>query len=195
MAVGVGFFGVSNEIGSKSAAVCQRIREICGEPNAGFPFRASPVVGDDGNWPMLYAAVSGHVPIHIDRQNAHQHAQSMFMFILEAENRPVLLTSPADRDTAKAILVPEEEVVAKAFFGGLELWPGRAIHLDPTRQFHGITAFPTGDPEPTIPSCVMVQVPWARADDIGGAIATMKRCFRRDERFADLITPAKGAGS
>lgn len=193
MSVSIGFFNPRFEIGPRLDEICQRIREICGEPAAGFCFRASPVENEKGGWPMLYAYVSGHVPIHIDRLAAHQSSQAMFMFVLEAEDRPVLLCTPASRDTAQSIFVPEEVKAPRAMFGAIELAAGKAVHIDPTAQFHGITAYPTGDMKPTVPSCIMVQVPHGDAKDIAGAIATMKRCFRSDERFADLVTK-KGTG-
>lgn len=187
MGVSIGFFSPQNEIGPAIDDVCQRIREICGVPSIAFPFRASPVEDEGKNWPMLYATVAGHVPVHIDRPAKSQLHQAMFMFVLEAEERPVLLCSPATKEASEVIFLPDMVRAPRMMFGAIELKPGVAIHFDPTKQFHGITGYPTGDLAPSLPSCVMVQVPHKDPRDIRGAIGTMKRCFRTDDRFADLV--------
>jgi hypothetical protein len=136
-----------------------------------------------------YGVIRGHVPIHVDRPNAHEVSSCIFMFVLETENRPVLLVAPASEPTSKAILMPDEVRVPRTAFGALELTAGRAVHFDVARNWHGITGYPTGDVVADLPEAIVIQVPWARADDIQGAVAAMQRAIRLDDRFADLVTP------
>ncbi|MES2903233.1 MAG: hypothetical protein V4696_03525 [Pseudomonadota bacterium] len=186
MGVSIGWFSTGNLPGDVDA-IANRIRELCGPSSAAFPFAVTPVEDPDGLHPAAYAVLRGHVPIHVDRMNAKQKSQAVFTFVLAAENRPVLLCSPADRETAKAVLVPEDTKAPRAMFGAIELWAGKAIHFDLVRYFHGITGYPTGDIKAELPEAVLIQVPHARADDIGGAFETMLRVLRQDDRFADVV--------
>lgn len=184
--VGVGYWSPEIEIGDVDAFVA-RIIEICGPTSIAFPFTASPVKDPDSGLSVLsYAVVTGHVPIHIDRRNAAESAPAMFMFVLAAENRPVLLAREATKDAAEAVFMPEKHKTGGIGFGAVELWAGRAVHFDITKHFHGITGYPTGDPIAELPFCVMLQVPWVDQRDIAGALNSAKSTIMRDERFRDL---------
>lgn len=187
MGVSIGFFSVAGEIGDVDP-IAKRIREIVGPVSIGFPFACSPVKCDVEEATIYYAVINGHVPIHIDPPDANERQQSLFMFVIQALNRPVLLTSPALKEVSEVILVPDTVHAPRTAFGAIELNAGKAIHIDITRQWHGITGFPTGDPVAALPEAVIVQVPWADAHDIRGAIGRMKRIMCRDDRFADLVT-------
>lgn len=182
----IGFFSPQHEWGDGLPKICARIKEIVGPTSVGFPFACSPVQDHDGTEALSYAVLRGHVPIHIDRMNANMKSQAMFMFVLEAENRPVLLVANAVDEANKVILVPDMVKAPRMAFGAIELCAGSAIHVDITRTWHGITGFPTGDLIAELPEAVLVQIPHGRPDDIGGALFTMKRVIAHDERFADL---------
>lgn len=185
----IGFFSPQHEIGDV-AAVAQRIRDIVGATSQAFPFMLAPVRDEIEKTTISYGVIRGHVPVHIDRPNAAESCSQTFTFVLEAENRPVLLFSPAGQLEAQCIYKPDEARAPRMGFGAVELDAGKAFHFDVARAFHGITAFPSGDFVPELPGAVVVRVPWARKDDIGGAILAMKRIIRRDERFADLVPAA-----
>lgn len=186
----LGFFSPSHEIGD-IAVVADRIREICGPVSVAFPMIRSPLKIEDGSTGLFYTVLKGHVPIHYERRDAANCCPSMFTFVIEAEDRPVLLYSPTGQQEARCILQPEEAIgdprAMKMAFGAVEMIEGRAFHYDVSSAFVGMTSFPTGDPEPTLPSAVLIQVPWARADDIGGALYAMKRMIWADPRFQDLV--------
>jgi hypothetical protein len=154
----------------------------------------------DGKQTLLsYAVLRGHVPIHIDRPNAAEACSTIFTFVVTAENRPVLLFAPANKPEAECVFMGEEEgPLRKMGFGAIELVPGRVFHFDIARAFHGITAFPTGDVILSGPDAVLIQVPWPRADDIGGAVHRLRSVMLRDERFFDLVQAGgddEGSGS
>lgn len=191
----IGYFSPKKEFGGAEQVVCSRIREICGPTSEAFPFTLSPLRDEKKQTVLSYGIIRGHVPVHVDRPNAAESCSSVFTFVLEAENRPVLLFAPAGREQAECIFLPDEAQAPRMALGAVELWPGRALHFDIARAFHGISGFPTGDLVPELPSAVVIQVPWARSDDIGGALAAMKRGMSRDDRFADLFAPAEEGGS
>lgn len=181
----IGFFSLANQLGDV-AKVCDRIREICGPSSLAFPFVLSPVRDEKEKSVVSYGVIRGHVPIHIDRPNAAEHCSSIFTFVLEAENRPVLLFAPAGRSEAQCIFMPDEVQAPRMAFGAVELGAGKAFHFDVSRSFHGIAGFPTGDVVPGLPEAVIVQVPWPDKSDIAGAVNLLMRVMWRDERFADL---------
>lgn len=191
--VRLGWFSPSVEIGD-AARVADRIKEICGPTSAGFPFMCSPVKDPAGVAAISYAVVRGHVPIHIDRPNAAERCPGMFMLVLTAENRPVLLAREATQEATECVLLGEGQKAACTAFGAFELWPGRVVYFDITKHFHGITGYPTGDFIAEFPECVLIQVPWPRADDFAGALLQMKRIMRLDERFSDMIPQEHGHG-
>jgi hypothetical protein len=186
MGVSIGFWTPSAEIGDVTT-IAARMREIAGPSSLAFPLAVAPVRDESNMTVASYAVVRGHVPIHVDRRSANERTSKLFMFVLEVENRPVLLATPANAATAKVIFLPDEVQQPRATFGAVELTAGMALHFDIQEQFHGITGYPTGDVVADLPEAVIVQVPWERADDIGGAIQAMKRAIRRDDRFKDLI--------
>jgi hypothetical protein len=168
-------------------AVAERIKEICGPSSTGFPFVVSPVRDEKNQAVISYAVIRGHVPIHIDRPIAAEQCPSIFQCVLTTENRPVLLYARAGQVESECVLLPEPDKVSKMGLGAVELIPGRLLHFDICRAWHGITSFPTGDLMVELPEAVIIQVPWPRFDDPGGAIHTIERIMRRDERFNDLI--------
>lgn len=182
--VSVGFFtplAVVRDV----PAFCGRIRRLLPVASRGFPLAAEQIKGQDGKAAIALAVVSGSVPVHINQPNANEESSSIFQFVFQAENRPCLLSAPADERTTKAVLMPDQR--SKFAMGALELVPGRAIHFDITAHFHAIVGMPTGDPVAAEPEAVIVQVPWPRAEAIGHAIGIMQRTLRADERFADLV--------
>lgn len=181
----IGFFSPGQQLGDV-AKVCDRIREICGPSGEAFPLVLSPVRDEKEKSVVSYGVIRGHVPIHIDRPNPAERCSTIFTFVLETENRPVLLFSPAGRPEAQCIFTPDEVEVPRMAFGAVELGAGKAFHFDVARSFHGITGFPTGDLVPGLPEAVIVQVPWPDKSDIAGAVNLMMRVMWRDERFADL---------
>jgi hypothetical protein len=183
----LGWFNPRSEIGDVDA-VCERIREICGPANQAFPFVRKPLKDKDGTTGLFYCVIAGHVPIHIERPNAAASCSTMFTFVLDADERPVLLFAPAGQREAGCIYQPEDSKVPSMGLGAVEIWPGRAFHFDTARAFAGITSFPTGDPLLSLPQAVVVQVPWPRAADIGGAIFAMKRLIAADPQFEDLVS-------
>jgi hypothetical protein len=183
----IGYFSPAVEIGDV-AAFCDRIREICPPTSEAYPLARTALKAADGTVPLFMCVCCGSVPVHIEPPNAAESCSTMFTFVLEAEERPVLLFAPAGQREAGCIYKPEESQVPTMGFGAVELWPGRAIHFDVARAFHAITSFPTGD-TPARPSSVFLQVPWPDNRDVGGAVWAMKSAILADERFNDLTRP------
>ncbi len=180
----IGFWSPHAEIGDVEA-FSERIREICGPTSVGFPFAVAPV-RENGMTVLSYAVLRGHVPIHIDKPNPAEHCSQMFTFVVEAENRPVLLYAPAGQRETETILLPEKKKVSTMGFGAVELIPGRALHFDLARAWHGITGFPTGDVVADLPEATLIQVPYPQAQNIMAAMEILRRVVLADERFADL---------
>jgi hypothetical protein len=186
----VGYWSPASELGDVDV-FARRIRKICGPTNPAFPFAVSRV--RDGKQTLLsYAVVRGHVPIHIDRPNAAESCSTIFTFVVTAENRPVVLYSPAGKPESECVFLGFEGPVKKMGFGAIELVQGRVIHFDIARSFHGITSFPSGDPAPAGPDAVLIQVPWADPRDIAGAVHRLRNVIARDERFSDLVQTGDG---
>lgn len=187
MALAIGYFSVRNEIGDADR-LADRIKEIVGPTSMGFPFACSPVVDETEKATIYYAVSRGHVPIHIDRPDRKDRStDAMFMFVIQAWNRPVLMAAPATDEASKCILVPDMMKAPRLALGAVELVEGKALHMDIAKHWHGITGFPTGDININLlPESVMIQVPWEDGRDILGALNRMKRIVGRDERFKDL---------
>jgi hypothetical protein len=182
----IGYFSPRNELGDVEA-VSERIREICGPANQAFPFVRKPLKNADGTVGLFYCVVAGPVPIHVERPKAAESCSAMFTFVIDADERPVLLFAPAGQREAACIFQPEDSNVPTMGLGAAEMWPGRVFHFDIARAFAGVTSFPTGDPMIVLPQAVLIQLPWTNARDIGGAILAMKRLIAADPQFADLV--------
>lgn len=186
MSLSLGWFHPSSVFGPRVEELCGAIHSIVGISSDAFPVSLSPTVEQKSN-ALYYGVVRGHVPIHCDTHNPHQRYQAMWTFVLEAENRPALLAHPADELTARNILIPRSGSNTKQPYVGIELEPGTAFHMDPTKNFHGITQYPTGDPIPALPGLTIIQLPHVDGRDIAFALKEAKRLILLDERMAEFI--------
>lgn len=184
----IGFFSPESEFKGRVNDVCAIIHSIVGPTSIGFPLGVSPVVDEKGDVEISYAVIRGHIPVHIDRRAPNEKTTKIFHFFIRADNRPVLLFNPATHAQAEAVLIPPEgQLPPRLAWGAVEIRRGNAFHFDIAAGFHGITGYPTGEVPAEMPSAVLVQVPWEDPRDIGGAVATMRRVMRRDERFAPIF--------
>lgn len=167
------------------AGFCARVRSLSAMTARGFPLAVQQVRGEDGKCPMAYAVVNGPIPIHVDPPNGNEASSSIFQFVMEAENRPALLTADTSDTNSKAILGISS---MKGWgMGCLELRPGIAVHFDTARTWHGISGLPTGETPPQEPGAVILQVPWEDSAQIERALSIARQSLVADGRFADLL--------
>lgn len=164
---------------------CRRVKTLLPLSSRAFPLAVQQLQDETNLSPMSLAVLSGALPLHIDKPNKNEREGGIFQLIMEAENRPCLVSAVASRDTSAAILDMEQKGVFA--LGGLELRAGQVVHFDITRHWHGVMGLPTGDPVPEEPSAVILQVPWPNAREIQRAIAIAMAALRQDERFKDLV--------
>lgn len=184
MTIGLGYFTPAMLV-RDVPAFCARVRSLSSLTPRGFPLSVQQVRGEDGKCPMAYAVVNGPIPIHIDPPNANERTSAIFNFVMEAENRPALLTADGSRENTGAILGVSDK---RAWgMGCLELKAGSAVHFDISRIWHGISGLPTGEKPPGEPMAVILQVPWDDSRQIQRALSIARQALVADGRFSDLL--------
>lgn len=182
--VGLGFFTPSTLVRDVDA-FCARVRALSALTTRGFPLSVQQVRDEEGKCPMAYAVINGPIPIHIDLPNRNESSSSIFQFVMEAENRPALLTADASQENSGVILGISDK---KAWgMGCLELKSGLAVHFDVARTWHGISGLPTGETPPGEPAAVILQVPWDDSRQIGRALSIARQSLVADGRFAEFL--------
>jgi hypothetical protein len=178
--VSIGWF-TPNEMVDDLPGLVADLQKVAREaPPAPWPLHVLSIDRDDRPTGVAYAVMTGHIPIHIDQALPHDGDGRIFHFVLSAENRPALLTAPADRDDASKVILGAN-IEGTFGMGGFELKSGMAVHFDITKHWHGVTQLPIFPPIATQPpEAVFVQVAGFRSHQINPAFQKARLVISQD---------------
>jgi len=137
---------------------------------------------------MSYVAMQGMGSIHLSGRGRDDKPGGIFHFVLQAQNRPVLMTAPVGPANRSVIETPISPLVAPQPFaiGAVELKAGMAIHMDPEMHYQGITQFPV--PNTPIhavkpPTAAIIMVSGFEREDVAGAHDYATKTLELDRGF------------
>lgn len=158
--------------------------------NRAWPLAVSSVRSGGVGTGVAYALVGGHIPMHIDSVGLDDSDGRIFQFVLETENRPLLLATVARDDNTPIFMGFAPPTVQRTVaLGGLEMKAGMSVHFDITKYYHGVSGMPV--PMESLqddlqPRAVIIQVAGFHAAAIDDAVAHGMNVIAADSKALGL---------